>query len=191
MQPKARWTTHSHSGVWTASLGVFVLYVETDIGQGSIYANRVYQSLGGATRFVLWSTLVPTPCDAADLMRLCEAELSRRLRVVADTLAGDELAPQATPPEASTDTLAVTSFAQLCDTLDALPPGLCIERAYVDGERPPQIWRRIGVDEYSVSLVRADVTRVRHHSRSQLQIIEYQSAVCRAVPNPTTPQGNI
>jgi hypothetical protein len=206
MQPKARWT-HLRSNVWTASIGVFVLSAETDIGHCVIYANRAKKSLGGATRYVLWSTLVPTPCDAPDLMRLCESELSRRLRIVADTLAGDELAPL--PAEGLPDTHAparvsavqgdgrvsctptiqlhaITSFAQLCDTLDALPPGLCIERAYVDGDRPPQIWHRIDVDEYAVSLVREGITQVRYHSRSRLQVIEYQSATCRVVQNSTT-----
>lgn len=207
MQPKARWTIHpSNSDVWTASLGVFLLYVETTTGQCSILANRGQPSPGGGTRFVLWDMLAPTPCDAPDLMRLCEEELARRLHAVADTVAGDELAPPQpeAPPNTRTYPVScvqvsfraykperasahtITSYTQLCDTLDNLPPELCIERIYTDGERIPQIWCRIGVDQYSASLVRAGITHVQYYSRSQLQAIVYPSATCRVVQNPAT-----
>ena len=224
MQPKAKWVRRSDSaGVWTAGLGVFCLYVETDTGKCSIYANRTSLSPGGATRFVLWRTLVPTPCDAPDLMRLCEDELARRLRAVADTMAGDELAPtRATPTSYPVDCVRIsfgaspapqhelhadisgsvyhsggasrhddrvniTSYAQLCDTLDRLPSTLEVERTCTDGR---WLWRKVDCDFYAMAQERAGIAQVKYYSRDDLDSVPYNSsATYRVVCRPL--KGNI
>ena len=198
-QPKARWVVR-HPGVWTVDLGMYVMYVDTDTGQCSIFAERCSPSPGGGTRFELWNRLVPTPCDAPDLMRLCEEELARRLHAVADTMAGDEIAlPRETPSTYPVDCVAIslggvrfehteqydaeiTSYTQLCDTLDRLPHDICIERTCTDGVR---LWRKVDCDCYAETQERAGITQVKYYSRDDLDNSSYrEGTACRVVRQP-------
>ena len=206
MQPKAKWTTSAaRPGVWTADLGMYVMYAETNTGQCSIFAERCSPSPGGGSRFVLWNRLVPTPCDAPDLMRLCEEELARRLHAVADTMAGDEIAlPRETPSTYPVDCVAIslggvrlehteqydveiTSYTQLFDTLDRLPTTLEIERTCTDGR---WLWRKVDCDFYAMAQERAGIAQVKYYSRDDLDNSPYpEGTACRVVRRPV--KGNI
>lgn len=85
MEPKAKWfEVFVQTGEWSAEVGPFMLEVHCRGGRCEIWQNNHYQ--------MLWSQTVSTPCDVADIMRLTEAELARRLVKAAETMKGSELA---------------------------------------------------------------------------------------------------
>ncbi len=82
--PKAKWSeVFVSTGEWSATVGPYTLEVGRNLGRCEIWHQ------GHLTP--IWSRAVPTPCDAADLMRITEAELARRLTAAAETMDGNEL----------------------------------------------------------------------------------------------------
>ncbi len=85
MEPKAKWSeVFVATGEWSAEVGPFTLEIGRNLGRCEIWHH--------GHRTSIWSRIVSTPCDVADLMRLTEAELARRLVKAAETMEGSELA---------------------------------------------------------------------------------------------------
>lgn len=86
MHPKARWTRGKRLPLaWTSKVGPFHLEVDTEIGRCELCEYDPDNTDPGPS---LWIHYAPTPCDAADLMRLTEAELARRLEETAGSMDG-------------------------------------------------------------------------------------------------------
>lgn len=83
MTPKAKWKLCVAGDVWRAEAGPFRMEVTSTDGECLIQDADSYAEI--------WFQKVATPCDAPDLMRLCEGELARRLQHTAETMDGSGL----------------------------------------------------------------------------------------------------
>lgn len=85
-QPKAKWERGDVDSEWYCEVGPFGLVVSTAVGRWELWQKDPLTLLAdnGDEPHVL-------PCDAADLMRLAEAELARRLHGAAESMDGREL----------------------------------------------------------------------------------------------------
>jgi hypothetical protein len=87
-QPKAKW--ERFEARWVANVGPFELVASLQEGAAWIHLASAEPDEDG-TADPIWDAEIPVPCDLADLMRLAEAELARRLHRAADTMDGREL----------------------------------------------------------------------------------------------------
>jgi hypothetical protein len=77
-KPKAEWKVDACGEEWSAEVGPFGMVVAPHNGSIELWQRDPLERL--------WLETQPTPCDAADLMRLAEAELARRIEHTAETM---------------------------------------------------------------------------------------------------------
>ena len=109
-QPKAHWT--DDGGDWFATVGPYQLEARIEDGNG-LWVVALRDDVDGDDEY-LARVIVDGPCDLADLMRLAEAELARRLHGAAETMDGRELVGE--QEEQPADSAAAPIAKHYCDS---------------------------------------------------------------------------
>lgn len=192
-QPKAEWERHGAG--WRSIVGRYELVVCVpmgSIGIREILTRRpsTWDIVGAdmnsteAPRLWLWQDTVPVPCDLADLMRLAESELARRLREAAETMDGSELVA---PPRASIGVDPGCAEAAVIATVDARTGRLlsidslkvrgrevvaerCIHCEFTEGHAfdcPVAMHERFGVPQLSAIQARVAVLRAARDAEAR------------------------
>lgn len=112
-QPKAKWGRCGSELIWwRAKVGPFQLIADAR-------AAEVLIEFNGDN---VWQRTIEKPCDLADLMRLAESELERRLRATADTMDGSGLVAEHV---AGADCSVCEECGAHCQPIGSMVDGRC------------------------------------------------------------------